>query len=102
MSGGTTQVEAQQLLAGAAQLDGVADRLKSIRDDLRGRLEAEGQAWGADKPGSTHASGYDPQSQETLDATESKIDTMIQYVQGIENAAKTFVGSEDAIASNFR
>ncbi|MYR07535.1 hypothetical protein GTV32_15040 [Gordonia sp. SID5947] len=101
MSGDTTQVEAQQLLAGAGQLDDVANALTTIRDELRGRLEAEGQAWGADKPGTSHASGYEPQTQNIMDATETKVDSMIQYVHGIENAAKNFVGSESDNASRY-
>ncbi|MGV9712481.1 WXG100 family type VII secretion target [Gordonia sp. NPDC003424] len=99
-SGGITQVEAQQLLAGARQLDGVAGRLTTIRNTLQGKLGAEGESWGSDKPGTTHSSGYEPQMTNILESTETHIDNMIEHVKGIEDAAKNFVRTETENATN--
>lgn len=96
MSAETTEVEVALLEMGAIQLDVVSSNLDAVRKTLADALAAEGQSWGADKPGTTHASGYDEQSQSNLDATEIKVDNMIKHVEKIKNAAKTFAETEES------
>ena len=93
---GITQVEFAQLEAGATDLDQVAADLKVVCDDLKNALDREGQSWGTDKPGSTHASGYDEQSQGNLDATEAKVQKMLNHVDTIRSVAKAFVAENDS------
>ncbi|MFW0796542.1 WXG100 family type VII secretion target [Gordonia sp. CPCC 205515] len=101
-SGGITQVEAQQLLAGAQRLDNVAGRLDEIRNALHGKLDAEGESWGSDKPGTTHSSGYEPQMTNILESTETHIDNMIEHVKSIEDAARNFVETETGNTRSFQ
>ena len=100
-SGGDFEVQLQHLKRGASQLGDVADRLNEIQRVLQASLQAEGESWGTDKPGATHASGYDSQSKGALDATENRIDTMLRYVDAIEQAADCFAETEDANRQSF-
>lgn len=100
MTGGITKIAAQHLLAGARQLDDVASKLAEIRNTLHGKLDAEGESWGSDKPGTTHSSGYKPQMTNILESTETHIDNLIHHVTSIDDAAKTFVKSETENTDN--
>ena len=96
-----TEVDFAQLVRGSRNLASVATQLTSIRDALSSRLQAEGQSWGTDKPGTTHASGYTEQDQNVMDAAETKIQAMVEYADAIENASTSFVNAEDGNTSKF-
>ncbi|MBJ7291232.1 hypothetical protein [Williamsia sp.] len=96
-----TQVDVETVRSGAAALQQASDRIQTIGNTLRSALEAEGQAWGADKPGTTHGIGYDKQTQENMDAVENRFDTTASYAENIQTAADNFVSQEDANTQSF-
>ncbi|GAB09222.1 hypothetical protein GOARA_033_00230 [Gordonia araii NBRC 100433] len=97
-----TRVDFEALRAGTEQLEEVRDEVQQITSRLQGRLAAEGQSWGSDTPGSTHAAGYTDQDQKTMDAVENRITTLNQYVDGLTEGLQKFVGTEDTNTSRYQ
>ncbi|GAC69329.1 WXG100 family type VII secretion target [Gordonia soli] len=99
---GTTSVNFEQLRSGARSLKSASDRIDEIKSELQSALAAEGQAWGTDKPGSTHSVGYDEQTQKNLDGVEDRFEATASYADAIEGAATNFFNREDANSQTYR
>lgn len=97
-----TRVEVDEVRSAATQLGEARDTVTDIVNRLTARLDAEGQSWGTDKPGTTHGTGYSAQDQTTMDAVENRISVMTSYVDTIISSTDKFVGTDTGNADGFQ
>lgn len=96
----TLKVDFGQLQRGSQQLDECKDTVNGISQRLDSALSAHGVCYGTDKPGNTHASGYEPQLRQNMQATQNRVDTIGRYADAVSQFVKGYSTQEDSNASS--